>query len=112
VALLATAVTAFLPILMGMSRLYYTENFLTTVLLLNLLALVKSGGFQRRGWALVWGITLGLALLVKWTAPIYIVLPTLFVLRDALRTTAETGTASVPGTDQQPAGHRQARWLA
>jgi hypothetical protein len=88
-ALLATAVTAFLPILMGMSRLYYTENFLTTVLLLNLLALVKSGGFQRRGWALVWGITLGLALLVKWTAPIYIVLPTLFVLRDAIRTLVE-----------------------
>ena len=106
-ALLATAVTAFLPMLMGMSRLYYTENFLTTVLLLNLLALVKSGDFQRRGWALVWGVALGLALLVKWTAPIYILLPTLFVLRDTLRTTAEKGTASVPGTDQQPAGHRK-----
>ncbi|MCE7981000.1 MAG: hypothetical protein DYG89_07385 [Caldilinea sp. CFX5] len=118
VALLATAVTAFLPILMGMSRLYYTENFLTTVLLLNLLALMKSDGFQRRGWALLWGIMLGLALLVKWTAPIYIVLPTLFVLRDTLRTVAvkakavwsaarRGGVASVPGTGQQIAGHRE-----
>ncbi len=85
-ALLATAMTAFLPILMGMSRLYYTENFLTTVILLNLLALVKSDSFQRRRWALLWGITLGLALLVKWTAPIYILLPTVFVLRETLRT--------------------------
>lgn len=85
VALLATALTAFFPILMGMSRLYYTENFLTTVVLLNLLALVQGAGFRRRGWALVWGVTLGLALLVKWTAPIYILLPTLWVLRDELR---------------------------
>jgi 4-amino-4-deoxy-L-arabinose transferase-like glycosyltransferase len=95
VALLATAMTAFLPMLMGMSRLYYTENFLTTVLLLNLLALAKSAGFQRRGWALVWGVTVGLALLVKWTAPIYILLPTVFVL----------WAASVPGIDQQRLGH-------
>lgn len=85
VALLATAMTAFFPILMGMSRLYYTENFLTAVVLLNLLALVQGQGFRRRGWALVWGVTLGLALLVKWTAPIYILLPTLWVLRDELR---------------------------
>lgn len=85
VALLATAMTAFFPILMGMSRLYYTENFLTTVLLLNLLALVKGDGFRHRGWALLWGITLGLALLVKWTAPIYVVLPTLWTLRDEVR---------------------------
>ncbi|MBX3013965.1 MAG: glycosyltransferase family 39 protein [Caldilineaceae bacterium] len=86
VALLAVAMTAFLPILMGMSRLFYTENFLTAVFLLNLLALVKGNGFQRRGWALVWGITLGLALLVKWTAPIYLLLPTLWVLRAEVQT--------------------------
>lgn len=97
IALLATAMTAFFPILMGMSRLYYTENFLTTVILLNLLALLKSDGFQQRGWVLLWGVTLGMALLVKWTAPIYILLPTLFVL----------WAARVPGTDQQPAGHRE-----
>ena len=86
IALLATAMTAFFPILMGMSRLYYTENFLTAVLLLNLLALVKGDGLRRRRWALVWGLTLGGALLVKWTAPIYLVLPTLWALRDELRT--------------------------
>jgi len=85
IALLATAMTAFFPILMGMSRLYYTENFLTAVLLLNLLALGKGDSFRHRGWALWWGISLGLALLVKWTAPIYMVLPTLWVLRNELR---------------------------
>ncbi len=86
VALLAVAITAFLPMLMAMSRLYYMENFLTAVILLNLLALLCSEGFQRRGWSHLWGLTLGIALLVKWTAPIYIVLPTLFVLRAELRT--------------------------
>lgn len=84
-ALLTVALTAGWPMLMGMSRLFYTENFLTVVILLNLLALLRCDGFRRRGWALLWGLTLGLALLVKWTAPIYIVLPTLFVLRADLR---------------------------
>lgn len=85
-ALLAVALTAGWPMLMGMSRLFYTENFLTVVILFNLWALLQSDGFRRRSWALVWGVTLGLALLVKWTAPIYLVLPTLFVLRNELRT--------------------------
>ena len=85
IALLAVAITAFLPMLMAMSRLYYMENFLTAVILFNLLALLCSDGFQRRGWALLWGLSLGLALLVKWTAPIYIILPTLFILRTELR---------------------------
>ncbi len=85
IALLAVSITAFLPMLMAMSRLYYMENFLTAVILFNLLALVRSENFQRRGWSLWWGVSLGLALLVKWTAPIYIILPTLFVLRAELR---------------------------
>lgn len=94
-ALLAVAVTAGWPMLMGMSRLFYMENFLTAVLLLNLLALLRSDGFRQRGWALLWGLTLGVALLVKWTAPIYILLPTLFVLREDLRDLIQNGkTAS------------------
>lgn len=79
-ALLAVALTAFWPMLMAMSRLFYMENLLTTMLLLNLLALLNCAGFTRRGWSLLWGASLGLALLVKWTAPIYLLLPTLWVL--------------------------------
>lgn len=79
-ALLAVVLTGLLPMMAAMSRLFYMEHLLTTLLLLNILALLKSDGFQRRGWSLVWGASLGFALLTKWTAPIYILLPTLWVL--------------------------------
>lgn len=79
-ALVATALTALLPMVAAMSRLYYMENLLTVAVVLNLLALLKSDGFRKRRWALVWGASLGLALLEKWTAPIYLVVPTLYVL--------------------------------
>jgi hypothetical protein len=79
-ALLATGMTALLPMVAAMSRLYYMENLLTAALLGNLLALFASDGFRRRGPALLWGATLGITLLIKWTAPLYILAPLLYVL--------------------------------
>ena len=93
-ALFATLLLALLPMQMAMSRLYYMENLLTAALLAGLLTLLVSEGFVRRGWSLVWGVAFGAALLVKWTAPIYLLAPTLYLLwrtgfwaaqRDALR---------------------------
>lgn len=79
-ALFATLLVGFLPMIAAMSRLYYMENLLTALLLINLLALLNSEGFTRRPWSILWGISLGLALLTKWTAPIYILLPMIYVL--------------------------------
>lgn len=79
-ALVATMITGLLPMIMAMTRLYYMENLLTALILLNLWALLNSRGFVRRGWSLVWGVSLGLALLTKWTAPIYLLAPTLYLL--------------------------------
>ena len=79
-ALFATLLLALLPMQMAMSRLYYMENLLTATLLAALLTLLVSAGFAHRGWALVWGAALGVALLVKWTAPIYLLAPTLYLL--------------------------------
>jgi hypothetical protein len=45
---------------------------------LNLLALALCRGFTHRGWSLVWGASLGIGLLVKWTMPLYIWLPLLW----------------------------------
>jgi hypothetical protein len=79
-ALVAVLLTGLLPMIASMSRLYYMENLLTALLLLTILALLRSQGFHQRGWSLLWGISLGLALLTKWTAPIYLALPVLYVL--------------------------------
>jgi hypothetical protein len=79
-ALFAVLLTGLLPMTWAMTRLFYIENLLTTLLLINLLALLNSKGFTQRRWSLVWGLSLGLTLLTKWTAPIYILLPTLYTL--------------------------------
>uniref|UniRef100_A0A7C1JSX5 Glycosyltransferase RgtA/B/C/D-like domain-containing protein n=1 Tax=Caldilinea aerophila TaxID=133453 RepID=A0A7C1JSX5_9CHLR len=76
----AAALLSLLPMATAMTRLYYMENSLTAPLLVAFFALLHSENFQRRGWSLLFGVALGLALLAKWTAPIYLVLPVLHVL--------------------------------
>jgi hypothetical protein len=64
----------------AMTRFYYMENLLTAALLFGLWALLNSAGFTRRRWSLAFGVALGVLLLIKWTAPIYLLAPVLYVL--------------------------------
>lgn len=80
VAIFAVALLALLPMATAMTRLYYMENSLTAPLLLAFYALLRAEGFRHRGWALLFGASLGLALLAKWTAPIYLAPPLLAIL--------------------------------
>ncbi len=93
-ALFAVALLSLLPMATAMTRLYYMENGLTAALLLALYALLRTEHFAQRGWSLLFGAALGVALLGKWTAPVYLALPVLYLLwtgafwrrqRDALR---------------------------
>jgi 4-amino-4-deoxy-L-arabinose transferase-like glycosyltransferase len=79
VGLLAAALVGFLPMMAAMARLYYVEIFLTAVVAFNLLALFRSERFTNRSWSLIWGLSLGFGLLVKWTLPMYLLLPVVWV---------------------------------
>lgn len=79
-ALLAVLLLALLPMVAAMTRFYYMENLLTAALLLGLWALLNSTGFAHRGWSLAFGVSVGVLLLIKWTAPIYLLAPVLYVL--------------------------------
>ncbi len=68
-----------------MGRLFYTEALLTATVTFNLVALYRCAGFAQRGWSLLWGVSLGVGLLVKWTMPIYVALPLIGVLWQARR---------------------------
>ncbi len=82
-ALYAALLLALLPMIAAMGRLFYTEALLTVAVTLNLIALYRCNGFAHRGWTLLWGASLGVGLLVKWTMPIYIALPAVWVLWSA-----------------------------
>ncbi|HYN88632.1 MAG TPA: glycosyltransferase family 39 protein, partial [Ardenticatenaceae bacterium] len=75
--LLAVALTAFFPMMAAMTRLFYLENFHTTMVLAVLFCLLKSEGFASRRWAVLWGVSLGVGLLVKWALPTFVFLPIL-----------------------------------
>jgi 4-amino-4-deoxy-L-arabinose transferase-like glycosyltransferase len=79
-AVFAVTLLSLLPMATAMTRLYYMENSLTAALLIALYALLRSDHFQHRGWSLVFGTAMGIALLGKWTAPIYLALPVLYLL--------------------------------
>ncbi|WP_298984600.1 glycosyltransferase family 39 protein [Caldilinea sp.] len=76
----AAALLSLLPMATAMTRLYYMENSLTAPLLLAFYALLRSQQFRQRGWSIVFGVALGLALLAKWTAPIYLASPVAYIL--------------------------------
>lgn len=79
-ALLAALIVALLPMMAGLARLFYNETLLTTLVALNLLALYRGRGFSDQKWSIVWGVSAGVGLLVKWTFPIYLAAPVLVVL--------------------------------
>ena len=80
VGLMSALLVGLLPMVMAMARLFYAELPTATMAALSLVALVKSNGFHRRGWSLVWGASIGIGLLIKWSLPIYIFLPTLWFI--------------------------------
>ncbi|MCZ7569356.1 MAG: glycosyltransferase family 39 protein [Ardenticatenaceae bacterium] len=82
-AVMAVLLTGLFPMTAAMTRLFYLENFQTAAVLLILLALLLSQGFARRGWTMLWGMSIGAGLLVKWSVPIYTVLPSLVVFCQA-----------------------------
>jgi len=76
--LLALAVAGFLPMLAAMARTFYLDGFLTAALLVILYALLQSDNFTHKGWTVVWGIAIGVGMLVKWSLPAHLFLPFLY----------------------------------
>ena len=79
-AIFAVALLSLLPMAAAMTRLYYMENSLTAALLIALYASLRAEGFRIRSWSLTFGAALGIALLSKWTALVYLALPILYLL--------------------------------
>ena len=86
VGLLSAFLVSLLPMIFAMSRYLYLDFALTAMVATNVCLLLRSDRFQRRGYALLYGLSLGLGLLVKWTFVVFAAGPLLVALlrRDTL----------------------------
>jgi 4-amino-4-deoxy-L-arabinose transferase-like glycosyltransferase len=66
VGLLAAFLVSFYPVLFSISRLSYVDYAMTAMVALGIYLLVRTDGFRNRRWSLVFGLGMGLGLLIKW----------------------------------------------
>jgi 4-amino-4-deoxy-L-arabinose transferase-like glycosyltransferase len=71
---------ALVPLLYGMSRSFYIEFSLAALVTLTLYLLVASDGLRQRGYALAFGVALGLGMLTKRTYLVFVVVPVVLVI--------------------------------
>lgn len=77
-ALLTIFIFNTFPIIIGLSRAFYVEYFLTTVILAWFYYLFKSNFLQNKKVILTLGIIAGIGMLLKVIFPLYIFAPTLY----------------------------------
>jgi 4-amino-4-deoxy-L-arabinose transferase-like glycosyltransferase len=85
------------PLLYGLSRTPLVETLLVLLVTLSVMAAVLSRGFQRRRWAIVCGVFVGLAVLTKLTASWIVLGPLLctFALPERLKLRRQVTNAAL-----------------
>jgi len=76
-AILSCALFFLWPLPAHFSHIFDLDFPLTAICLATLAALLSTDRFRSKRWTIIHGITIGLALLVKWTSFIYLIAPKL-----------------------------------
>ena len=78
---LACAVTALgAPIVVDHARTYFIDLPATAMLALSVFALAQSRGFARRGWSALFGLSMALGVLTRWTHLVFMLVLTLYAV--------------------------------
>lgn len=80
VGLLSAFVVSTFPIIFAMSRYLYIDYALTAMVAVNVYLLLRSERFKHKGCSILYGVTLGLGMLIKWTFVVFVGPPLLVVL--------------------------------
>ncbi len=79
VGLLAAFVLSTFPTIYAFSRYFYIDFALTAMVALNVALLLYTEDFQRKGLTLLYGLSFGLGMLVKWTFVLFTLSPAILV---------------------------------
>lgn len=107
IGLASAALASLFPIVFAMSRYLYIDFALASLVAVNVCLLLRSEGFRRRGYSLLYGLSFGLGMLVKWTFVVFALAPLLVVLASPGMLVAVFRT---PGL--RPVLGNPRRWLA
>jgi len=77
--LLAAFLVSAFPMIYAMSRYTYIEFALTAMVTLSIYLLLMSEGFTHRGYSLLFGLSLGLGMLTKWTYALFVLPPLILI---------------------------------
>lgn len=78
--LIAAALISLFPVIVGMRRFYLIEPALISMVTLSIYLLLLTDHFKIRKYSLLFGTSVALALLTKWTAIFFIIGPLLAIL--------------------------------
>lgn len=91
--LVAATLLACFPQVLGYSRIYWMDLPLAAMTALSIYSLLTSRGFSRRWSSVVFGLTVGLGLLTKYTFPVFILGPLVVALLSCRRQVLAAGVA-------------------
>jgi 4-amino-4-deoxy-L-arabinose transferase-like glycosyltransferase len=80
VGLLSAFIVSTFPMVFSMSRYLYVDFALASMVALNICLLLRSDRFRHKGYSLLYGLSLGLGMLTKWTFAAFTAVPLLLVI--------------------------------
>ncbi len=75
IGLLSAFILSVFPMIFGMSRSFMLEFSLTAMVSFSICCLFYAEGFTNKKYSLLFGLSLGLGMLAKWTFPIFLIGP-------------------------------------
>jgi 4-amino-4-deoxy-L-arabinose transferase-like glycosyltransferase len=78
---IAATLVSFYPYVLWLSRETIIDYWLIAMVTLAMLVLLKTNEFSDTRWSIVFGLTVGLGMLTKWTFPFFLILPAAWFAR-------------------------------
>ena len=80
VGLLSAFLVSVFPILFSLSRAFYVDYALVAFVTTSVYLLLLSDHFRDRKYSLLWGLSLGFGMLVKWTFVAFLIGPSVYIV--------------------------------
>jgi 4-amino-4-deoxy-L-arabinose transferase-like glycosyltransferase len=89
VGLMAAFIVSVFPIIFGLSRSYWQDFPLTAMVSLSIYLLIRADYFRDRKYSILFGLSIGLGMLTKWTYFVFLTGPFFYFIISAFREKTE-----------------------